>query len=144
MTHASALSNGRSGAWWAPVFAGLRGVSWLSFGLIVAINTAVAAILYIEETRAFWHPLITAQCCGLSIAYAVNAAAPWDKPHPVLRLVGAVIIGSVIGLTLVFAIKGYLIGDQHYVVGTGLIDTHLLAGTLISSCILGTFVSLFF
>jgi LytS/YehU family sensor histidine kinase len=144
MTQASALSNGRSGAWWAPVFAGLRGVSWLSFGLIVAINTGVAAILFIEETRAFWHPLITAQCCGLSIAYAVNAVAPWDKPHPVLRLVGAVIVGSTVGLTLVFAIKGYLIGDQHYIVGTGLIDTHLLAGTLISSCILGTFVSLFF
>src|SRR5208282_3585422 len=49
-----------------------------------------------------------------------------------------------VGLTLVFAIKGYLIGDQHYIVGTGLIDTHLLIGTLISCCIMGTFVSLFF
>jgi hypothetical protein len=144
MTEASALSNNRRSAWWAPVLAGFRGVSWLSFGLIVAINTGVAAILYIEETRAFWHPFITAQCCGLSIAYAVNAAAPWDKSHPVLRLVGAVIVGSVVGLTVVFAIKGYLIGDEHYRLETGLINTHLLAGTLVSSCILGTFVSLFF
>jgi sensor histidine kinase YesM len=144
MTQATALSDDRSSAWWAPVFAGLRGVSWLSFGLIVAINTGVAGILYIEETRAWWHPFITAQCCGLSIAYAVNALAPWDKPHPVLRLVAAAIIGSTIGLVFVFAIKGYLIGDQHYRLESGLIDTHLLVGTLISSSVLGTFVSLFF
>jgi hypothetical protein len=144
MIEASALSNNRPGAWWAPVFAGLRGVSWLSVGLIVAINTGVAAILYIEETRAFWHPFITAQCCGLSIAYAVNAATPWDKPHPVLRLVGAVVLGSGIGLVLVFAIKGYLIGDENYRLGTGLINTHLFAGTLVASCVMGTFVSLFF
>jgi hypothetical protein len=144
MTHASALSNDRSSAWWTPLFAGFRGVSWLSIGLIVAINTGVAAVLYIEETRAFWHPLITAQCCGLSIAYAVNAAAPWDKSHPVWRLIGAVVIGSTIGLTLVFAIKGYLIGDEHYRLGTGLINTHLLGWTLFSSCLMGTFFSLFF
>jgi sensor histidine kinase YesM len=144
MTQATALSSARSSAWWAPLFAGFRGVSWLSLGLIVAINTGVAAILFIEETRAFWHPLITAQCCGLSIAYAVNAVAPWDRTHPVLRLVGAVVIGSAIGLILVFAIKGYLIGDEHYRLETGLINTHLLAGTFIASCIMGTFISLFF
>ena len=144
MTDASALSNNRSSAWWAPALAGFRGVSWLSIGLIVAINTGVAAILYIEETRPFWHPLITAQCCGLAIAYAVNAAAPWDKSHPVWRLIAAVVVGSSIGLTLVFAIKGYLIGDEHYRLGTGLINTHLLAGTLFASCLMGTFVSLFF
>jgi hypothetical protein len=138
------MAGGRIHAWWTPLLAGFRGVSWLSFGLIVAINTGVAAILYIEETRAFWHPLITAQCCGLCIAYAVNAVAPWDKSHPVLRLVGAVIVGSAVGLTLVFAIKGYLIGDEHYRLETGLIDSHQLIGTLISSSILGTFVSLFF
>jgi signal transduction histidine kinase len=144
MTTSSTTSSIRPTPWWAPVFGGFRGLSWQSVALIVAINTGVAAILYIEETRAFWHPFITAQCCGLSIAYAVNAAAPWDKAHPVWRLVGAVVVGSVIGLTLVFAIKGYLIGDEHYRLETGQINTHLLAGTLFASCLMGTFVSLFF
>ncbi len=144
MTEVTALSSTRPGTWWAPLFAGVRGVSWLSLGLIVAINMGVAAILYTDETRAFWHPLITAQCCGLSIAYAVNAAAPWDKPHPVLRLVGAVVVGSAIGLILVFAIKGYLIGDERYRLETGLINTGQLCWTMIASCIMGTFISLFF
>ena len=144
MTTSSTTSSVRAAPWWAPVFAGLRGLSWQSVALIVAINTGVAAILYIEETRAFWHPIITAQCCGLSIAYAVNAAAPWDKTHPVWRLVGAVVVGTAIGLTLVFAIKGYVIGDEHYRLGTGQINTHLLAGTAVASCVMGTFVSLFF
>ena len=144
MTTSSTTASARAAPWWAPAFAGFRGLSWQSIALIVAINTGVAAILYIEETRAFWHPFITAQCCGLSIAYAVNAAAPWDKTHPVWRLVGAVVVGSVIGLTLVFAIKGYLIGDEHYRVETGQINTHVLAGTAVASCVMGTFVSLFF
>jgi hypothetical protein len=144
MTHASALSNDRSSVWWAPVFAGFRGVSWLSLGLILLINTGVALIQYTEETRPFWHPFITAQCCGLSIAYAVNATAPWDKTHPVWRLVGAVVVGSAVGLILVFLIKGYLIGDQHYRVETGLIDWHSVGWTLFSCYLMGTCVSLFF
>ena len=144
MTTSSTTASARAAPWWATAFAGFRGVSWLTVGLIVAINTGVAAILYIEETRAFWHPFITAQCCGLSIAYAVNAAAPWDKTHPVWRLVGAVVVGTAIGLTLVFAIKGYVIGDEHYRLETGQIKTGLLAGTAFASCVMGTFVSLFF
>src|SRR5213592_1708877 len=75
MTSSSTRFGTRTEPWWAPVFAGLRGVSWQTLALILAINTAVAAILYIEETRAFWHPFVTAQCFGLSIAYMVNAAS---------------------------------------------------------------------
>ena len=58
---------------------GFQGVSWQALALIVAINTGVAAILTIDDSRPFWHPLITAQCFGLSIAYAVNAAQPWNR-----------------------------------------------------------------
>ena len=51
-------------------FAGIRGVSWQTLLLIVAINTGIAAVLWIDDPRPFWHPLITAQLFGLSIAYA--------------------------------------------------------------------------
>jgi hypothetical protein len=134
----------RAPPWWAPALAGFRGVTWHSLGLILLINTGVALIQYTEETRPFWHPLITAQCCGLSIAYAVNATAPWDRTHAVWRLVGAVLVGSAVGLFFVFAIKGYLIGDLHYRVETGLIDWHVLGWTMFSCCLMGTCVSLFF
>ncbi len=144
MTTSTTPASAPTPPWWAPALAGFRGVSWLSLGLILLINTGVALIQYIEETRPFWHPLITAQCCGLSIAYAVNATAPWDKTHPVWRLVGAVVVGSAVGLVFVFAIKGYLIGDVHYRVETGLIDSHVLAWTMFSCCLMGTCVSLFF
>jgi signal transduction histidine kinase len=90
-----------------PVPAGLRGVSWRSFALILAINTGFAAILSIEDPRPFWHPFISAQCFGLSIAFVVNAVSPWDKTHPVWRLVFAVTIGTTIGMALLILIKGY-------------------------------------
>ena len=79
MTTSGTTASSRAVPWWAPAFSGFRGLSWQSVALILAINTGVAAILYSEETRPFWHPFITAQCFGLSIAYAVNAAAPWNK-----------------------------------------------------------------
>src|ERR1700756_1714825 len=86
--------------WWAPIFAGLRDVSWRTLGLIVAINTGVALLLYTEETRPFWHPFISAQSVGLSIAYAVNAARPWECAHPLQRLILAVAGGTALGLLL--------------------------------------------
>ena len=133
-----------STAWWAPAWAGFRDVSWRTLALIVTINTGVAAMLYIEETRPFWHPFITAQSFGLSIAYVVNAAAPWDKTSPVRRLLAAVAIGAAIGLILVIAIKGYVIGDEHYRFGTGLMEPGRFAGTAFSAFIMGLCVSLFF
>jgi hypothetical protein len=44
--------------------------------LILAINTAIALVLWIDEPRPFWQPLVTVQLYGLCIAYCVNAAAP--------------------------------------------------------------------
>ena len=132
--------------WWAPVFAGLRGVSWRTLGLIVAINTGVALILYTEETRPFWHPFITAQSVGLSIAYVVNAAQPWDSAHPLRRLIGAVASGTAVGMLLLFVIKGYIVGDPEYhfddLHGRGA-PAHIV-GTAVSSLVMGLCVSLFF
>src|SRR6266581_3468564 len=132
--------------WWAPVFEGLRGVSWRTLGLIVAINTGVALILYTEETRPFWHPFITAQSVGLSIAYAVNAAQPWESAHPLRRLIGAAASGTVVGMLFLLVIKGYLIGDPEYHVG----DLHghgapgHFVSTAVSGLVMGLCVSLFF
>jgi sensor histidine kinase YesM len=144
MTTSSTTSSPRTAPWWASVFAGCRGISWQSVALILAINTGVAAILYIEETRPFWHPFITAQCFGLSIAYAVNAVAPWDKTRPVWRLVGAVAIGTAVGLVLLVAIKGYVIADEHYRFGTGQMKLGSFAWTTFAALIMGLCVSVFF
>src|SRR5206468_2890729 len=72
--------------WLAPLAAGLR-VSWLTVLLIAAINTGIAGILWIEDPRPFWHPLISAQCFGFAIAYCVNVASPWEKSRPLARLI---------------------------------------------------------
>src|SRR4051794_40605205 len=104
--------------WWTPHAPGLRGVSWASIGLILAINTGFAGILSIEEVRPFWHPLITAQAFGLAIAYCVRVAAPWHSGRPVPRLVGAVAAGTLIGVVLIIAIKGYVIHEPEYQLGT--------------------------
>jgi hypothetical protein len=140
----STTSNIHSGTWWAPVFAGCRGVSWQTLALILAINTGAAAILYIEDTRAFWHPFVTAQCFGLAIAYMVNAASPWEKTHPVWRLAFAVAIGSAVGYTLVWFVKGVLIGEKGYTLVELLSDPHRFGWTLFGGFTNGLFVSLFF
>jgi sensor histidine kinase YesM len=144
MTTSSTTASTRAAPWWASVFAGFRGLSWQSVALILAINTGVAAILYIGETRPFWHPFITAQCFGLSIAYAVNAAEPWDKTRPVWRLVLAVAIGTVIGLVLLVAIKGYVIAEEGYQLDSLRMKLRQFAGTAFAGFIMGLFVSLFF
>ena len=144
MTTSSTTSGTRNDPWWAAVFAGLRCVSWQTLALILAINTAVAAILYIEETRAFWHPFVTAQCFGLSIAYMVNAASPWEKTHPVWRLVLAVAIGVAVGYTLVWLVKGVLIGEKGYTLVELVSDPHKFGWTLFGGFSNGLFVSLIF
>jgi len=123
--------------WWNPFTAGLRGVSWQTLALILAINTGFAALLFIDDTRPFWHPFITAQCFGLSIAYAVNAASPWEKTHPIWRLVFAVAIGAVAGCALMILIKGYSLADMRA-------EPHRFAMTLLGGFTTGLFVSLFF
>jgi hypothetical protein len=76
MSNSSAAAVSRIPAWLEPFIAGFRGVSWQTMALIIAINFGYAAIVSIEDSRPFWHPLITAQSMGLSIAYVVNAVSP--------------------------------------------------------------------
>ena len=89
-----------------PLIAGLR-FNWTTLLLIIAINTAIALVLWIDDTRPFWHPLVTVQLYGLSIAYCVNVAQPWDGEKPMRRLLLAVCVGSLIGVLLVIVVKGY-------------------------------------
>jgi sensor histidine kinase YesM len=81
--------------------------SWPTLLLLAAINTGIAAVLWVDDPRPFWHPLLTVQLYGFAIAYCVNAASPWDKPRPILRLAFAVAIGTLIGVTLTILVKGY-------------------------------------
>ena len=65
-------------------------------------------MLWIDDTRPFWHPLLTVQLYGFAIAYCVNVAAPWDNDHadpPARRC--AVAVGALIGVVLVILVKGY-------------------------------------
>ena len=82
-------------------------VNPLTLLLIAAINTGIALVLWIDDTRPFWHPLLTVQLYGFSIAYCVNVAKPWDHEKPLRRLVAAALIGSLIGVVLVIVVKGY-------------------------------------
>ena len=81
--------------------------SWVTIALIAAINTGIAGILWIEDPRPFWHPLLTVQVYGFVIAYCVNVALPWESDRPIRRLVVAVAIGAVVGVALVILLKGY-------------------------------------
>jgi len=110
--------------------------SWQAFAMIVLVNTGFAAVYWIEDPRPFWHPLISAQCNGLAIAYCVNAAAPWASNSPLRRLAVAVAIGATLGIFLTIALKGY---STAYVVEHH--QTFLL--TYMSAFFNGVFVSLF-
>jgi signal transduction histidine kinase len=118
--------------------------SWLTLLLLVAINTGVAALLSIEDARPFWHPFISTQTIGLLIAYAVNAAAPWGKSHPIWRMTAAVAVGAIVGILLVIAIKGYVIGVENYSVGYVRAHPGTFVGTAVSAFILGMCVSFIF
>jgi sensor histidine kinase YesM len=123
-------------SWLAALAAGLR-VSWTTVLLIAAINTGFAALLWVEDTRPFWHPLVTAQCFGFAIAYCVNVASPWDRRQPVLRLVAAVAVGTLLGMLLVILLKGYTLADLEQ-------RAKLFGLTMFSGFGNGLFVSLFF
>ena len=85
--------------------------SLLTVLLLAAINTGIAAVLWIGDPRPFWHPFVTVQLVGFAIAYCVNVACPWDKSRPIPRLAIAVCIGSLIGLVLTIIVKGYTWDD---------------------------------
>src|SRR3569623_876239 len=86
-----------------------RGLSfcWSTLLLLVAINTGIAAELWIDDPRPFWQPLVTVQLYGLSIAYCVNVATPWERSKPIRTLMFSVAIGALIGIALVILVKGY-------------------------------------
>ncbi len=120
--------------------AALRGgfhVSWTTVLLIAAINTGFAALLWIEDTRPFWHPLVSAQCVGFSIAYCVNAVSPWEKRWPVARLIGAVAVGAILGTLLIIVLKGYSLAQIEA-------RPRFFALSLVTAFGNGLFVSLFF
>ena len=110
--------------------------SWQAFLLIVLVNTGFAAVFWIEDPRPFWHPLVSAQCDGLAIAYCVNAAGPWASNSPLRRLAVAVVIGAAIGIVLTIVLKGY---SMTYVMEHR--TTFLL--TYMTAFFNGVFVSLF-
>ncbi len=89
-----------------PLLVGLN-ASWTTILLIAAINTGIAAVLWIDDPRPFWHPLVTVQIYGFVIAYCVNVAQPWDKDSPIIRLALAAFVGACIGVVLVVLVKGY-------------------------------------
>ncbi len=112
-------------------------ISWPALLIIVAINTGIAAVYWIEDPRPFWHPFVTVQCYGLAIAYCVNTAKPWDSPRPLLKLMVAVAIGALIGAALTIVLKGY---TSAYVIE----KYKTFALNLGTGFFNGVFVSLFF
>jgi signal transduction histidine kinase len=120
----------------AALAAGFR-ASWLTVLLLAAINTGIAAVLWIGDVRPFWHPFVTVQLVGFAIAYCVNVACPWDKPRPILRLAIAVAVGALIGMALTIVVKGYTWDDL--AARPGFFGMSVLTGFLN-----GLFVSLFF
>ena len=130
--------------WLAALKAGFH-ASWLTILLIVAINTGFAAIMSIEDPRPFWHPLITAQCFGLAIAYAVNVASPWDEAAANLAAVrGGGHRHDRRATRSCVAIKGYVLGITGYTPSELVSDSHKFQWTLLSGFSNGLFVSLFF
>jgi sensor histidine kinase YesM len=111
--------------------------SWQSYALIAAINTGIALVLWTDDVRPFWHPLVTVQIYGFCMAYCVNVTAPWDKPSPILRLFGACVLGAAIGVVLVILVKDY---SLEYV------RSRLLFfwSNFFAACIMGLLVSLIF
>jgi sensor histidine kinase YesM len=125
----------RSGAA-ATLVRGLR-FKWTTVLLLAAINTGIAAVLWIDDARPFWQPLLTVQLYGFAIAYCVNAASPWEKPRPIWRLVLAVAVGTLIGVTLTILVKGYSVD---YVIER----SKFFGWNIFAGFVNGLFVSLFF
>ena len=105
-----------------------------TLALIVAINTGIALILWNNDPRPFWHPLLTVQIYGLCIAYAVNVAAPWEKTRPFRHMLGAIAVAVLVGVVLVIVLKGYSIDyvREHWMVFGWNIVQAFLNGLLIT------------
>jgi hypothetical protein len=81
--------------------------NWMALLSIVAIDTGIALLLWLQEHRAFWQQFVSAQLHGLAIAYCVNATRPWESDKPLRRLAGATLVGALVGLLLVIVVKRY-------------------------------------
>jgi sensor histidine kinase YesM len=81
--------------------------NWMALLSIVAIDTGIALLLWLQEHRAFWQQFVSAQLHGLAIAYCVNATRPWESDRPLRRLVAATFVGALVGLLLVIVVKRY-------------------------------------
>ena len=134
---------GRAPGLLATLAAGFQ-FSWPTVLLLLAVNTGIAGLLSIEDARPFWHPFISAQTFGLTIAYVVNATKPWGKTHSVWRLVAAVALGTALAVVLVVVIKGYVIGEQEYRLESVRQRLDWFAGTALSAFILGLCAGLVF
>jgi len=110
---------------------------WQTVLLLAAINTGIAAVLWVDDSRPFWQPLLTVQLYGFAIAYCVNAASPWERSRPILRLIVAVAIGTLLGVTLTIVVKGY---SWDYVMARA----SLFGWNIFTGFANGLFVSLFF
>ncbi len=121
--------------------AGFRNLTWKNVLLLAAANAAIALALWIEDTRTFWHPFITAQGFGFVIAYCVRVASPWDHPTPIRRLTGAVAVGAVLALVLVAFIKRYTI-DAGYTIDYAIQHWKGFALTACTAFVLGLLASL--
>jgi sensor histidine kinase YesM len=110
---------------------------WTTVLMIAAINTGIAFVLWVDDSRPFWHPFLTVQLMGFCIAYCVNAAAPWAKPRPIPRLMLAVAIGTLTGLLLTIVVKGYTFDQVMSRIGT-------YGWNFFTGFTNGLFVSLFF
>jgi len=127
----------------AALAAGFR-FSWPTVLLLLAINTGIALLLAIEDKRPFWHPFMSAQIFGLTIAYVVNAAQPWGKTRPVWRVMCAVAVGVMLAIVILVAAKGYVIGDPKYHLEAVIPQLSWFASTALSAFIIGLCVSLVF
>ena len=62
--------------------------------LLAAINTGIAAVLWIDDTRPFWHPLLTVAALRLLDRVLRQRRDAVGQARPILRLVVAVLIGT--------------------------------------------------
>ena len=115
----------------------------LTIVLIACINTAIALVLWQEDTRPFWHPLLTVQMCGFAIAYCVNAVQPWHRAHGLRWLLGAVAVGALIGVALVIVIKHGL-GEEGYSLESVRVKWKFFLMSVVAAFANGLLISLLF
>ena len=71
--------------------------NWMALLSIVAIDTGIALLLWLQEHQSFWQPFVSVQLHGLAIAYCVNATRPWEGDKPLRRLVAVTGASNLIG-----------------------------------------------